>query len=222
MEKDITKITGALYSILDFLPDQDPLKNKAKEKALEIVESLTLLQDGGGWVSLKKLLSVERERAFVKLSNDIEVLESYLAIGKSQGWIDNMNFLIITQQYRHSMRSIEVPKTVSLLEGVLRWHDKEVIETVNTSNANETKGQELVVSKELLIANTELLQKDTPRQQKILEMLAVRPKAQVSDFIKELPNVTKRTVRRDLDDLLKKGKVVRVGEWNQVFYQINR
>jgi predicted HTH transcriptional regulator len=62
--------------------------------------------------------------------------------------------------------------------------------------------------------------KSSIRQRKILETLVRSQKAQVSDFIKILPNITKRTIRRDLDDLLKKGKVIRVGEWNQVFYKI--
>ena len=35
-----------------------------------------------------------------------------------------------------------------------------------------------------------------------------------------LPDITKRTIRRDLDELLESGKIVRVGEFNQVFYQI--
>src|SRR3989344_525485 len=57
------------------------------------------------------------------------------------------------------------------------------------------------------------------RQNKILSILSRKEKVQVSDIIKEIPKITKRTIRRDLDDLLKKGKIVRVGEWNQVFYK---
>src|ERR1041384_2144214 len=99
MQCDISKITNALYKILDFLPESDPLKNRAKEKALAILENATLVSDSEGWVSLKNLLSVEREEAKAKLHSDIEVLESYLAIGRNQGWINAMNFLIITNEY---------------------------------------------------------------------------------------------------------------------------
>ncbi len=63
------------------------------------------------------------------------------------------------------------------------------------------------------------IEKYSQRQSKILEILNKKENAQVSDFIKELPKVTKRTIRRDLDDLLKRGKISRAGEWNQVFYQ---
>ncbi|MBI2050007.1 MAG: DeoR/GlpR transcriptional regulator [Candidatus Staskawiczbacteria bacterium] len=60
------------------------------------------------------------------------------------------------------------------------------------------------------------------RQKKILQILNEKGKAQVSDFKNVLIDVTKRTIRRDLDELLKNGKIVRVGEWNQVFYQIGQ
>ena len=58
-------------------------------------------------------------------------------------------------------------------------------------------------------------------QKKILEILSERGRAQVSDFKTVLLDVTKRTIRRDLDELLRNGKVIRAGEWNQVFYKIS-
>jgi predicted HTH transcriptional regulator len=58
------------------------------------------------------------------------------------------------------------------------------------------------------------------RQEKILAIVARNDKTQVSDIIKQLPNVTKRTIRRDLDDLIKRGEVARMGSWNQIFYKL--
>jgi DeoR/GlpR family transcriptional regulator of sugar metabolism len=60
----------------------------------------------------------------------------------------------------------------------------------------------------------------TARQQKIIEFLKQKEKAQVADLQQVLPDVTKRTIRRDLDELLVSGIIVRMGEFNQVFYQI--
>jgi DeoR/GlpR family transcriptional regulator of sugar metabolism len=40
------------------------------------------------------------------------------------------------------------------------------------------------------------------------------------DLQKVLPNITKRTIRRDLDELLETGKIIRMGEFNRVFYKI--
>ncbi len=188
MEKDFLKITNALYKILDGLSENDPLKNRAKDKALAILENLILLQDVEGWMSLKTYFSPEREKASFQLRSDIETLESYLNIGKSQGWIDNVNFLIITKEYK-------------LIEDTL------------------PKPIPNILVKPSLGIEKQKSEKYSPRQEKILKILETTQKARVADFIKELPKITKRTIRRDLDDLLKKGKIIRLGEWNQVVYQ---
>ncbi len=60
------------------------------------------------------------------------------------------------------------------------------------------------------------------RKLKILEILKDKGKAQVSDIQKILVNVSKRTLRRDLDELLKTSKVKRFGEWNQVVYTLGQ
>ena len=60
----------------------------------------------------------------------------------------------------------------------------------------------------------------SPRQRHILKILLEKEKVQVADIIKELPDVTKRTIRRDLDDLLKKKKITRLGDYNKVSYSI--
>jgi len=51
--------------------------------------------------------------------------------------------------------------------------------------------------------------------------LSDKEKAQVMDLQTVLPAVTKRTIRRDLDALLSLGQIVRLGEFNQVFYRVN-
>lgn len=58
------------------------------------------------------------------------------------------------------------------------------------------------------------------RQKKILEILRTKEKTQVWELQKVLPEVTKRTLRRDLDDLLQLNLVERQGEWNEVFYRL--
>ena len=61
------------------------------------------------------------------------------------------------------------------------------------------------------------------RQEKILEFLKSKEKAQVWELQKMLPEpVTKRTLRRDMDDLMQKGRVERQGEWNGVFYKLRQ
>jgi DNA-binding HxlR family transcriptional regulator len=58
------------------------------------------------------------------------------------------------------------------------------------------------------------------RARKILGLLDAKGKAQAWELQKVLPQVTKRTLRRDLDTLVQKGLLERKGQWNTVFYQI--
>ena len=59
------------------------------------------------------------------------------------------------------------------------------------------------------------------RQQKILEVLKEKGRAQVWEIQKILPEVTKRTLRRDFESLLNQDLIERMGERNETFYQIN-
>lgn len=203
------RITDAVYQILDFFPDGDPLKNKAKEKALAILENLTLISDSRGWVSLKK------EKAAAELLDDTEILEAYLKLGKDRGWMDNMSFLILIKGYDKIKSGINPPK------GIVR-QNLEIISRPAQEPAKIIKETKREPSHPMSADVGHLKKGDkkySDRQKKILDILSKREKAQVSDLIKELPNITKRTVRRDLGDLLRGGKIIRVGEWNQVFYK---
>lgn len=56
------------------------------------------------------------------------------------------------------------------------------------------------------------------RKEKILEILKEKEKIQVGELKKLLPNVSKRTLRRDFDQLLKLELVEKIGERNDTFY----
>ncbi|MBI1984787.1 MAG: DeoR family transcriptional regulator [Candidatus Wildermuthbacteria bacterium] len=60
------------------------------------------------------------------------------------------------------------------------------------------------------------------RQRRIIELLRNKETTQVWELQKVLPEVTKRTLRRDLDELLKLNLVERQGEWNAVFYRMKK
>ncbi len=207
MEDNFVKIANATYKVLDFFPNNDPLKNKAKEKVLSIFENLTLISSTHGWVSLKTCLSAGREKASAQLIDDIEILESYLKLGKEQGWTGGVNFLILIKEYRKIKDNISIPK-----------HPKTPFEIIQGASLDRQNVQGLPLDRHRDINKNN--EKDySERQVNILNILDSKEKVQVADIIKEIPNITKRTIRRDLDDLLKRGEIIRIGEFNQVFYQ---
>lgn len=177
MQENFIKTISATYKILDAFPEHDPLKIKAKERVLLIMEKLTV---------------------GTEIFEDIAVLEQYLELAKSQGWIDAMNFLIIRKEW-------------SFIEASLQ---KE-LSSINYQFSSKSEIKESVAPTKTSVSGNGL----SNRQSKILDLLNKTEKMQVQDIARQMSSVTKRTIRRDLDDLLKKGKVVRTGEFSQVFYQ---
>jgi len=206
MKEDFIRVINETYKIVDFFPDSDPLKSKIKERLLMILEDLTLILGAEGWISLKK------EKSIAEFLDNVEILESYLRLSKYQGLIDNINFLIIQKEYKKIKDEIGMPK------GIIKESLKMIPEVAEQKEEVLTKklpDNKKIVKKIEISSEKDL----SDRQNKILDILLKKEKAQVSDIIKEIPKVTKRTIRRDLDDLLKRGKIIRVGEWNQVFYK---
>lgn len=196
MREKFLKITNAAYKVIDFFPESDPLKIRAKDKALTIMENLTLISGTSGWASLQK------EKAKTQAIEDINVLLGYFWIAKSQGWLSAVNCLIISNEYEKIKKEIEpVQELTQELPGLGKLIFKEA-------------------TQEKEISQNPPSAKLTARQEKILDFLTKNEKAQVMDLKKILPDVTKRTIRRDLDELLQGGKIERLGEFNQVVYRI--
>ena len=262
MKSEFLKLTNAVYKVLEFFPESDPLKNRAKDRALAIMEHLILLDETSGWLSFQK------EKVKVQILEDIDILLGYLWIGKSQGWLNSVNCLIIASEYEKVKKEIEpVMELTQKLPGIdnsktLASEESEkstpslVLESVATVEpsvvssfakamedkkdlegreetpilANENEETENILdSTEPVIVDDKVRNSErqnppsfetTARQGKILDFLTKNEKAQVMDLQTVLPDVTKRTIRRDLDELLEVGQIVRRGDFNQVFYQI--
>ena len=217
MEERFLKLTNAVYKVLEFFPESDPLKSRAKDRALSIMDNLVSITETSGWVSFQK------EKVKVQVLDDIDVLLGYLWIAKSQGWLNSVNYLVISNKYENIKKDIQ-PVT-DLIQGLPVINDLPVVPVIEDDNAPE----QVLVDREVQSESSPVLgdaevKSDhiniSDRQKTILEFLGKNEKAQVMDLQTVLTNVTKRTIRRDLDELLGAGKIDRTGEFNQVFYKI--
>ena len=205
MEEKFLKLTNAVYKILEFFPESDPLKNRAKDRALAIMDNLVLVNETKrlqGWATLANAFNEEKVK--VQISDDIDILLGYLWIAKTQGWLNSANYLIVSYEYEKIKKEIEP-----------------VVEPAKSAQTTPKEPPELVLNS--VEANKGLASNSfviSARQEKILEFLNNNEKGQVMDLQTVLPDVTKRTIRRDLDELLLAGKIARFGEFNQVFYKL--
>ncbi len=126
---------------------------------------------------------------------DLEVLNSFLEVAKNQNWVSPKELLNLQKEY--SKLGEEILK--SEIEKKSTFPKPSLPETPQNKD-----------SEPLL----------TEREKKILEMLKEKRKLQVWQVKQIFPQVSKRTLRRDFTRLLKKGLIERLGEKNQVFYQL--
>jgi hypothetical protein len=196
MDENFLKLTNTTYQLLEYFPEGDSLKARAKEKVLVVMEGLVLMCGG--------------ENNKNKLLEDIEILLGYLRVGKSQGWVSPINYLIVCNEYQKIKDALILSKDPEVRTELVQPKRTQKIEKLVLDKSGEQQSE---APKSLI--------KLSERQKKIMDFLSDKEKAQVMDLQTVLPTVTKRTIRRDLDELLTTGKIVRLGEFNQVFYRVS-
>ena len=222
----------ATHKVADLLQKEDPLRTQVQECANRLLASLVLL------AKETSLMPEQKRNALPKAIREIGELTAYInyakriasinpaplfrrkvVLGKpsssqkkSGAWVNPENFVMLEQEY-------------SRVGEFLRelYEDMEKQSFAKTSNssvlgsAKEQAKSGVIHPSENTSVNKEEL---SSRQTRILEIMRNKPKVQVWELQKVLPQVTKRTLRRDLDDLLQRSFINRQGEWNEVSYQI--
>jgi DNA-binding HxlR family transcriptional regulator len=124
-------------------------------------------------------------------------------------------------------RSLQILERLEVLDGFFEvakgqnWVSIENLLNIQGEYSKLREGIGKVIHKEkapLTLRKTE--NKVGERQKKILEFLKEKEKAQVWEIKKILPEVSKRTLRRDFEKLVKKGLIERLGERNNTFYRL--
>jgi Fic family protein len=128
-------------------------------------------------------------------SNSLEALNSFFEVAKNQNWVSPADVLKIQAEYDNLSKELEGKKIV----------------TAEFKNKDEEAAVEP--------RNNSFL---SQRHEKIMSLLKENGQAQVWQVKQFFPDVSKRTLRRDLEYLLKQGVIERIGERNDTFYQIKR
>ncbi len=185
-KSNLLKLATNLYRLTLLFPKKEPLRYKVRGLANDILANSILAS------------KEKSPQSILEIQGQIDILDSYLELAKSQNWVSPFDILEIQKEYvnlRRELNELEEPKTRVLIP-----------ETTNPIK-NLVVVQESVQGKE-------------NRQDKILEFLRQRGKAQVGELQQILPDISKRTLRRDFEFLLKQGIVERIGEKSSTFYQL--
>jgi len=151
---------------------------------------------------LAKLLLILRENSITPktliadIEKDLEVLDSFFEVAKVQNWISPYDILDIQKEYSKIRGEFE-----RFL--VIKTEEKPIMGFPSF----QTEAEKATIAINI-----------NDRQNKILEILKERGRAQVGDLKTVFPDISKRTLRRDFKDMLKQNLIERVGERNETFY----
>jgi len=205
MDRDfLIRLTNNLYHLTLLFPKKEPLRYKMRELADEILANFIKINSYSN-------PSPKVPDTISQLLEDLEVLDSFFAIAKEQNWVIPSKLFSIQREYS---------KIKEYAEGL----NKEKLFRLSLSVSQPEKGVVMERSrKDLNGRQQKILGYNPPaaRQGKILEYLKEKEKAQVGEFKEVFPGVTKRTLRRDFQQLLKDGRIERMGERNNTYYRIS-
>ena len=196
------RLAFATHRVADALPQGEQIVQEIREAANTILADLILLTD-------KEAVRAEKKRDLLfELERQIDILLVYLGRAKKEGWVNPENFSLLEVEYGKIRELLAIFEDVSLGEVEQRPQAAKAREPKEPPKIEKSEENPETEDRTLL----------TQRQKRIIEFLRVKENAQVWELQKVLPEVTKRTLRRDLDELLQKKLVERKGEWNAVSY----
>ena len=196
-KKDLIELTVRVYKITLLFPKKEPLRYKVRAVADKIPENFI------SWELIGN--PVKRDKFFVgeEIKKDIEVINSYLEVAKWQNWVTYFDILSLMDEYDKIKDSFPQQEVIKFEPPKV-----EIDEPVVSGDSGEVKKESI---------NENRL---TNRKKQILEILKAKEAVQVWEINKILSNVSKRTLRRDFEQLLKDGYVQRIGERNKTFYKL--
>jgi len=171
-----------------------PKKEPLRYKIREIADEI-----------LAKLLIKEfTEIEPLSILEKLEILDGFLEVAKVQNWVKFLDILKIQEEYNR----IKIEMNKIFLRSTERKITKDCFLPAKLENNSSFK-----------IKFTPILRE---RQEKILTILKEKGRVQIWEVKKNFPEVTKRTLRRDFENLLKQGVIERLGERANTFYQIKK
>lgn len=219
MEKNyLIQLTQNLYCLTLLFPKKEPLRYKMREVADDILADVIALNNRE---SLNQKSPASLSKIGEECNQNLEVLDGFFEIVKAQNWVPIADVLGLQKEYeRIKLEVKKILKDFSKNEEPLKEQGFiQINELMPVENSLDKSDQ----------PNTILLNQPEPaavkaslnsRQEKILQFLEKNGRAQVWQIKEILPEVTKRTLRRDFDFLLKQGKIERMGEKNNTFYRL--
>lgn len=209
MDKDyFMQLTLGLYRVTEMISDKEPLKFKIREKAGDILAELAC---SGFDVNLAD---------FDRIIKDTSIINVYFDLAKEQEWVDARNFLVLKQGYANLREFANQSRLLA---------KKPLLNQINESPKQEKEyynkrvvEQKTFVSKERSEVKKAKIENGSfpERKGEIYEIISKKGPLRLIEMLQYFPKVSKRTIRRDVGYLLKKGAISRYDQGKLTFYKL--
>jgi len=190
----LLQVTNELYRITLLFPKKEPLRYKMRQLSNEVLAN---------FVDLSRERDLQEEVRLIEDSNHkMEVLDGFFDVARAQNWVRPSDILGLQKEYSEIKIGF-----LSINNGNERQEKAQVAVHVPVVE----RPHEMVKKKEIILSS---------RQEKILRILEDRDSAQVNDIKDYFPDTSKRTLRRDLKELLDTELISRKGERNTTRYEV--
>jgi hypothetical protein len=237
-KNNLIQLTQNLYRLTLLFPKKEPLRYKMRELAddilanpneecLAVLDSFFEVVKAQNWAAKQDILNIQAE--YSKLNGELRAQPSLFNRVSQSGTKVTRRDESLLDLHSVLPRSIDEISTSSPAEGedeVSTSSPTEGEDEVSTSSPTEgedevstsspAEGEDEATASSPAAGGNE----QDNRQKEIMSFLRENGRAQVWQIKQILPEVTKRTLRRDFDRLLASGTIERMGERQDTFYQL--
>ena len=207
-------LTLALYRVTDLLPQEEPLRRGIREKGGEIFAAVISARHSDDL----KLKKGDVDHAWVAT----EILLGYLAMARTLGCANPLNFLVLEREYRSLRDAIDLEEA-SLKDSV---HESPKGQTEKKPQPEGKKNEPVKVPQSwtgVAENNSPKLAKTgdaNERQRAIIGHLSYKGQAKISDFYETFDGVSSKTIQRDLQDLVARNVIRKEGDKRWTIYTL--
>ncbi|PIR85004.1 hypothetical protein COU15_02860 [Candidatus Kaiserbacteria bacterium CG10_big_fil_rev_8_21_14_0_10_45_20] len=198
------KLASALYIVTGFIGEDDPLRKRLRTCAIDLVSASMKPQ---------KTSSSDSHRDY--FASQCMEISTMLNLAEKAGVVSPMNAKILCDEYG------------SLASFVTTHHDK-VFHTAQLDKdstktkvrpslsykTDKSKGHTGSTIKDTMqnVRESPVSDKREERRRKIMEVLDIKDKINISDATNAVPEYSEKTVQRELTDLVREGALIKEGE----------
>ncbi len=239
-KEELLRLTNKIYRFTILFPKKEPLRYRLREVADDFLEGFTKWNvfSNSNPINFNSLKGLKEEIIF-DLEKSYDVLKNYFEIVKWQNWVSYFDILKLEEKYDLLWQKIkgEIEEKIKQAEekseileerncDVLSGDkDDDIKDRSGSLKLSESNRNLILINKksEFSQINQVIVNKRlNERQSKILEALKTKETLQVWEVKKMFPDISKRTLRRDFEKLLKMGYVQREGERSNTFYKLKK